>query len=73
LTARGQQRSVSPLLLSGNERINAMTIASALLKRHFETLVDDKTQWEALIADDIVWELPFAPSLWWRKDASFAQ
>jgi uncharacterized protein len=63
LTGRGQQRSVSLLLLSGNERINAMTIASALLKRHFETMVDEKTQWEVLIADDIVWELPFAPAL----------
>jgi uncharacterized protein len=40
-----------------------MTIASALLQRHFQTLVDDNAQWQTLIADDIVWELPFAPAL----------
>jgi len=40
-----------------------MTIASDLLQRHFQTLVDDNAQWQALIADDIVWELPFAPAL----------
>ena len=40
-----------------------MTIASDLLQRHFQTLVDDNAQWQTLIADDIVWELPFAPAL----------
>jgi ketosteroid isomerase-like protein len=40
-----------------------MTIASDLLQRHFQTLVDDNAQWQMLIADDIVWELPFAPAL----------
>jgi len=40
-----------------------MTIASDLLQRHFQTLVDDNAQWQELIADDIVWELPFAPAL----------
>ena len=40
-----------------------MTTASDLLRRHFETLVADKTQWEALIADDLLWELPYAPAL----------
>src|SRR5438094_4035117 len=40
-----------------------MTTASDLLRRHFETLVADKTQWEALIADDLVWELPYAPAI----------
>jgi ketosteroid isomerase-like protein len=40
-----------------------MSIASDLLQRHFQTLVDDNAQWQALIADDIVWELPFAPAL----------
>jgi len=40
-----------------------MTTASDLLRRHFETLVADKTQWEALIADDLLWELPYAPTL----------
>ncbi len=40
-----------------------MTIASDLLQRHFQTLVDDNAQWQALVADDIVWELPFAPAL----------
>lgn len=40
-----------------------MTIASDLLQRHFQTLVDDNVQWQTLIADDIMWELPFAPAL----------
>ena len=39
-----------------------MTVASALLQRHIETLLSPG-EWEALIADDIVWELPFAPAL----------
>jgi ketosteroid isomerase-like protein len=39
------------------------TIASDLLQRHIQTLVDDAVQWEALIADDIVWELAYAPSV----------
>jgi len=39
------------------------TIASDLLQRHIQTLVDDAAQWEALIADDIVWELAYAPSV----------
>jgi ketosteroid isomerase-like protein len=40
-----------------------MTIASDLLQRHFQALVDDNAQWQTLIADDVVWELPFAPAL----------
>jgi hypothetical protein len=40
-----------------------MTIASDLLQRHIETLVDDNAQWRALIADDILWELAYAPSI----------
>ena len=40
-----------------------MTIASDLLQRHFQTLVDDNTQWQTLIADDIVWELAYAPAI----------
>ena len=40
-----------------------MTIASDLLQRHFQTLVDDNAQWQALIADDILWELAYAPAL----------
>jgi ketosteroid isomerase-like protein len=40
-----------------------MTIASALLHRHFQTLVADHAQWQTLIADDLVWELPYAPAL----------
>ena len=40
-----------------------MTIASDLLQRHIQTLVDDHTQWQTLIADDIVWELAYAPAL----------
>ena len=34
-----------------------MTIASALLQQHIQTLVDDNAQWQTLIADDMVWEL----------------
>lgn len=40
-----------------------MTIASDLLQRHFQTLVDDNDQWQTLIADDLVWELPYAPAI----------
>ena len=40
-----------------------MTIASDLLQRHIQTLVDDNTQWQTLIADEIVWELAYAPAL----------
>ncbi len=39
------------------------TIASELLQRHIQMLVDDAVQWETLIADDIVWELAYAPSV----------
>jgi hypothetical protein len=40
-----------------------MTIASELLHRHLQTLVEDPAQWQTLIADDLVWELPYAPAL----------
>ncbi len=40
-----------------------MTIASDLLQRHLQTLVDDNAQWQTLIADDILWELAYAPAL----------
>jgi ketosteroid isomerase-like protein len=40
-----------------------MTIATDLLQRHFQTLVDDNAQWQALIADDVLWKLVYAPSL----------
>ena len=40
-----------------------MTIASDLLQRHIQTLVDDNAQWQTLIADDILWELAYAPAL----------
>ena len=40
-----------------------MTIASDLLHRHFQTLVEDNAQWQTLIADDLVWELPYAPAI----------
>jgi ketosteroid isomerase-like protein len=40
-----------------------MTIASDLMRQHFDTLVADNQRWQALIADDLVWELPFAPAL----------
>jgi hypothetical protein len=38
-----------------------MTIASDLLQRHIQTLVDDHTKWQTLIAEDIVGELAYAP------------
>ena len=40
-----------------------MTIASDLLQRHIQTLVDDNAQWQTLIADNIVWELAYAPAI----------
>jgi uncharacterized protein len=40
-----------------------MTIASDLLQRHFQTLVEDNAQWQTLIADNLVWELPYAPAI----------
>ncbi|HEY1216364.1 MAG TPA: hypothetical protein VGE93_22300 [Bryobacteraceae bacterium] len=40
-----------------------MTIASDLVRRHIQMLVDDNAQWQTLIADDILWELAYAPSL----------
>jgi ketosteroid isomerase-like protein len=40
-----------------------MTIASDLLQRHFQTLVQDNALWQTLIADDLVWELPYAPAI----------
>jgi ketosteroid isomerase-like protein len=40
-----------------------MTIASDLLQRHFQTLVQDNSLWQTLIADDLVWELPYAPAI----------
>ena len=40
-----------------------MTIASDLVERHIQTLVDDNAEWQTLIANNIVWELAYAPSL----------
>ncbi|SPA33646.1 nuclear transport factor 2 family protein [Cupriavidus taiwanensis] len=40
-----------------------MTIATTLLHKHLEWLVDQPQQWRGLIADNIVWDLPYAPSL----------
>jgi ketosteroid isomerase-like protein len=40
-----------------------MTIASDLLQRHIQTLVEDNAQWRTLIADDLLWELPYAPAI----------
>jgi uncharacterized protein len=40
-----------------------MTIASDLLQRHVQTLVDDNAPWQTLIADDLLWELVYAPSI----------
>ena len=40
-----------------------MAIASDLVRRYIQTLVDDNAQWQTLIADNILWELAYAPSL----------
>lgn len=40
-----------------------MTIASDLLQRHIQTLVEDNAQWQMLIADDLLWELVYAPAI----------
>ena len=40
-----------------------MAIASDLLQRHFQTLVEDNAQWQTLITDSIVSELPYAPAI----------
>jgi len=40
-----------------------MTIATDLLQRHVQTLVDDNAQRQTLIADDLLWELVYAPSI----------
>src|SRR5437867_13453579 len=39
------------------------TIASELLQRHIQTLVNDNARWQTLIADDILWVLPYAPAI----------
>ena len=49
------------LQLSNEE--TSVTIASDLVRRHIQTLVDDNAQWQTLIADNILWELAYAPSL----------
>jgi ketosteroid isomerase-like protein len=51
--------------LSGKDAVvtGVSTIASDLLHRHFETLVNDNAQWQTLIADDILWELAYAPAI----------
>ena len=38
-----------------------MTIASDLLQRHIQTLVEDNAQWQTLIADDLLWSSPTHP------------
>jgi hypothetical protein len=40
-----------------------VTIASDLVHRHSQLLVEDNEQWQTLIADDPVWELPYAPGI----------
>jgi uncharacterized protein len=40
-----------------------MTIASDLLQRYVQTLVEDNAQWQTLIADDLVWELAYASAI----------
>ena len=39
------------------------TIASDLLQRHFQTLVNDNVRWQMLIDDNIVWELAYAAAI----------
>ena len=52
-----------PLLGTVSLMTGVSTIASDLLQRHIQTLVEDNAQWQTLIADDILWELPYAPAL----------
>jgi ketosteroid isomerase-like protein len=40
-----------------------MSIASDLLRRHFEVFVQDDPQWSELIADDILWQLAYAAAI----------
>jgi uncharacterized protein len=40
-----------------------MTVATQLVQRHVQTLVDDNAQWQTLIADDLLWELVYASSI----------
>jgi len=40
-----------------------MTIASDLLQRHIQTLVEDNAQWQTMIADNILWELAYGPAI----------
>ncbi len=40
-----------------------MTIASDLLQRHIQTLVEDNAHWQTLITQDIFWELVYAPTI----------
>jgi ketosteroid isomerase-like protein len=51
--------------LSGKVAVvtSGSTIASDLMHRHFETLVNDNAQWQTLIANDILWELAYAPAI----------
>ena len=58
---QGWQDHCDPHLRVNQE--TQMTIASDLLQRHFETLVDDNARWQTLIADDILWELAYAPAI----------
>jgi ketosteroid isomerase-like protein len=62
-TLGASTRIVSPEPIADKLSNNMPTIASDLLQRHIETLVDDAAEWETLIADDIVWELAYAPSV----------
>ena len=39
------------------------TMASDLLQRHFQTLVNDNLRWQMLIDDNIVWELAYAAAI----------
>src|SRR5206468_7449336 len=61
--------SLSPCFLprpGRNLKVNeetSMTVASDLLQRHVQTLVEDNAQWQTLIADDILWELAYAPAI----------
>jgi hypothetical protein len=61
LTALAARHPVVRSIVSARNG-DRMTVASALLQRHIETLLSPG-EWETLIADDILWELPFAPAL----------
>jgi ketosteroid isomerase-like protein len=40
-----------------------MSVASALLERHLQTIMNDPARWQSIISEHIIWEQPFASAL----------